>query len=160
MPKEKKPDSGVKATPYPTADHARFTPLVVDDDEIRTTGTGASPAPVPRYLGPAKIETAASPYVDVRVGIPETPGGNNHMRRQVALSSTGTVHMVYGVIAGFSTASDSDKNFLYFYNAYNCSGSGTLEFGSLDVQMAAPGPPADPRPRVMNQGGIFILPNT
>ncbi|HEU4436825.1 MAG TPA: hypothetical protein VFR89_05115, partial [candidate division Zixibacteria bacterium] len=139
---------------------ARSTPLVLDDDEMRTSQSGISvPAPEPRYLGPTNIETAASPYVDVRVGIPETPGGNNHMRRQVALSPTGTVHMVYGIYNGYTPA-DSAINFFYFYNAYNCSGSGALEFGSLDVPMSAPGPPADPRPRYMNQGGLFIQPGS
>ncbi|HEU4437173.1 MAG TPA: hypothetical protein VFR89_06880, partial [candidate division Zixibacteria bacterium] len=112
-----------------------------------------------RYLGPFQIDQAASPYVDVRVGIPETPGGNNHMRRQVAVSPTGAVHMAYAVIAGTSPA-DSALNFFYFYNAYNCSGSGALEFGSLEKPLAAPGPPSDPRPRYINQGGIFVPPGT
>ncbi|HEU4437416.1 MAG TPA: hypothetical protein VFR89_08120, partial [candidate division Zixibacteria bacterium] len=61
-----------------------FTPVVVDDEKIREQSYTA-PFDGFRYLGPSQIEQAASPYVDVRVGIPETPGGNNHMRRQVAL---------------------------------------------------------------------------
>ncbi|HXF49717.1 MAG TPA: hypothetical protein VNL73_09890 [Verrucomicrobiae bacterium] len=160
LPKDKKqtsksPPSGpVKNAP------ARSTPLVLDDDEMRTSQSGIPvPAPEPRYLGPTKIETAASPYIDVRIGIPETPGGNNHMRRQVALSPNGVVHMVYGVISGYAAA-DSARTFLYFYNAYDCGGSDSLQFGSLDKQMIAPGPPTDPRPRVMNQGGIFIPPGS
>jgi len=135
-----------------------FTPVVVDDEIIREKSY-TEPFDGYRYLGPGQIDQAASPYVDVRVGIPETPGGNNHMRRQVALSPTGAVHMAYGVVNGY-TSPDSVINYLYFYNAYNCSGSGALEFGSLDKPLTAPGPPSDPRPRYMNQGGLFIQPDS
>ncbi|MCI0404670.1 MAG: hypothetical protein L0209_01115, partial [candidate division Zixibacteria bacterium] len=160
LPKEK-PAAKSPSKQAPAPDLARFTPLVLDDDEMRTSGV-SYPVPVPSYLGPHQAETAASPYVDVRVGIPETPGGNNHMRRQVALSPTGTVHMVYAVIAGYSSA-DSAINFLYFYNAYNCNNSGELlidpnDPNRLGLAMTAPGPPTDPRPRYMNQGGSLSPP--
>ena len=158
LPKEKPAAKNSPQTPA-VSNASRFTPLIMDDDELRTSGRVSSTLPVPQYLGPRINETSASPYVDVRVGIPETPGGNNHMRRQVALSPNGVVHMVYGVISGYAAA-DSARSFLYFYNAYDCGGSDSLQFGSLDKQMIAPGPPTDLRPRVMNQGGIFIIPET
>jgi|GEM_PF-1836756 len=158
LPKEKSARAKTPAKTTSVPNQPRFTPLVVDDDEMRTSGA-AIPYPAPQYLGPRVVETAASPFVDVRVGIPETPGNQNHMRRQVALSPNGVVHMVYAVIS-CCTAADTARNFYYFYNAYNCSGSGALQYGSLDKQMIAPGPPADPRPRVMNRGGIFVPPGS
>lgn len=119
---------------------------------------------VPQYRyrgGASRVISAGVPFVDVKVGIPETPGGNNHMRDQVVVSNAGVAHMVYGVYDGTyptnnESSADSAVAFLYFYNAYDCSGSNALRNGPEDVQMTAPGPITDPRPRVMNQGGVMI----
>ncbi|HXF49602.1 MAG TPA: hypothetical protein VNL73_09310 [Verrucomicrobiae bacterium] len=134
---------------------APLNPVVVDDDQQKEN-FGLVQYPVyPRGAASRYIQ-AGVPYVTVRTGIPETPGGNNHMRDQVQVSPSGVAHMVYGIISGFSTAADTAINFLYFYNAYDCSNSDALRNGSLDVQLTAPGPPADPRPRVTNRGGVMI----
>lgn len=158
LPKEKPAAKSSTQTPT-TPNAARFTPLVLDDDELRSSG-GSYPVPLPPFPGPRQPETAASPFVDVRVGIPETPGGNNHIRRQVALSPTGTVHMVYAVIAGYSSAADSAINFFYFYNAYNCNSSGDLlidpsDPNRLGLAMTAPGPPHRPAASLYEPGGNF-----
>ncbi len=158
LPKSKIPEAAPGTQQPAKTQPAPFTPVVADEEEMMRSGyPPLNASPTYRYLGPSQIEQAASPYVDVRVGIPETPGGNNHMRRQAALSPNGVVHMVYGVYEVDSTGTpDSARNFLYFYNAYDCSGSNALRNGSLDAPVADSFPPADPRPRFVNQGGLFI----
>lgn len=69
-------------------------PVVIVDDEILQKGYDLHPVSGYRNLGPSRLNQAGVPYIDVRVGIPETPGGQNHMRRQLAVSSSGVVHMV------------------------------------------------------------------
>jgi hypothetical protein len=127
------------ATQQPTKTQPTpFTPIVADEEEMMRSGCPLNASPAYRYLGPTQIEQTASPYVDVRIGIPETPGGNNHMRRQAALSPNGVVHMVYGVYEVDSTALDSALNFLYFYNAYDCNNSNALRNGSLEAPWPIP----------------------
>ncbi|HXF49793.1 MAG TPA: dockerin type I repeat-containing protein [Verrucomicrobiae bacterium] len=161
LPKSKVPEPASVNRQPAKIQPARPIPIVVDDDVVRENSLPLDPAQSYRYLGPRQIEQSASPYVDVRVGIPETPGGNNHMRRQVALSPTGTVHMVYGIYDVDSTGTpDSARNFFYFYNAYDCGNSNALRNGSLDVPIRDSFPPTDLRPRFVNQGGLFIPPGT
>jgi len=133
---------------------APLNPVVIDDDQQRENA-GLIQYPVYPRGGASRVISAGVPYVTVTTGIPETPGGNNHMRDQVVASPSGVAHMVYGVVPGYSAA-DSAINFFYFYNAYDCSNSNALRNGPLDVPLTAPGPPADPRPRYTNQGFMFM----
>ncbi|MCI0596122.1 MAG: OadG family protein, partial [candidate division Zixibacteria bacterium] len=160
LPKNKAPEPAPETQKPAKTQPVSSTPVVADDDELIRTGYPLNASPAYRYLGPSQTGQAASPYVDVRIGIPETPGGNNHMRRQVALSSNEVVHMVYGVYEVESTALDPALNSLYFYNAYDCNNSNALRNGSLDAPVSDSFPPTDPRPRFVNQGGLFIPPGT
>jgi hypothetical protein len=117
----------------------------------------------PAYrIGATRQVTAGVPFVVVRTGIPETPGGNNHMRRQVKASASGNVHMVYRVVdvaandTTVLTAADSNTNGTMYYNAYDCGGA-PLRNGSKDVQLSQVfSGIGDARPRVMTEPGIFI----
>ncbi|MGH8004052.1 MAG: hypothetical protein ACRECJ_04955, partial [Limisphaerales bacterium] len=103
LPKNKTPEPAPETQKPAKTQPSPFAPVVANDNELMRGGFPLNASPTYRYLGPTRIEQSASPYVDVRVGIPETPGGNNHMRRQAALSSNGVVHMVYGVYEVDST---------------------------------------------------------
>ena len=74
LPREKKEPAPAK-TVQPVVEHTRFTPVAVDDDQLRQSGFLRNSTGNYRYLGPTRLETSTSPYVDVRIGIPETPGG-------------------------------------------------------------------------------------
>jgi hypothetical protein len=116
----------------------------------------------PAYrIGATRQTTAAVPFVNVRTGIPETPGGNNHMRRQVKASPGGDVHMVYRVTDVVNdtftvTAADSNTNGTMYYNAYDCGGA-PLRNASKDVQLSQVfSGIGDDRPRIMLEPGIFV----
>ncbi|MGH8003250.1 MAG: hypothetical protein ACRECJ_00800, partial [Limisphaerales bacterium] len=155
LPKDKK---AAPANQSGATQVSRPTPVnpVEANDDLQRENAGLVTYPSYPRGGASRTIQAGVPYVTVRLGIPETPGGNNHMRDQVAVSSSGVAHMVYGIVNGFATAADSAINFFYFYNAYDCSNSDALRNGSLDVPLTAPGPPADPRPRYTNRGGVAI----
>jgi hypothetical protein len=152
-PAPQQPIAAQKASPSPAS------PVAVDDDEQIAK---RNMLVYPNYRGGvSRTIQAGAPFLDVRIGIPETPGGNNHMRDQLQVSSSGVAHMVYGIFSGVPSAIDSAMNFFYFYNAYDCGNSNDLLIdpfnpSRLGAQMTAAGPPADPRPRVMNQGGLMI----
>jgi hypothetical protein len=169
LPKEQKPR--IERREQPPSKPPRPTPLVLDDDlwlnpwpSAPTPAEAAAPPPAPAFrpLGPSRVQQASVPYVNVRVGHPEIPGGNNHMRRQVKASPNGVVHMAYRVWDGVNdtvvgTADDSNTNGTVFYNAYDCGGSNALAFGSKDVHMKAVFSGInDTRPRVMIEPGVFV----
>ncbi len=183
LPKERKlPTEGNLQPPAKTVP-ARPIPLELEDNvwlnprhpaPVQTPASAPLSAPSFLPFGSSRVQSSASPYVDVRVGIPETPGGNNHMRRQVKVSANGVVHMVYPVFDADSaceanyysnciTPADAITNGFYYYNAYDCGGSNSL---------LCPGPPAgtskcypmeatftgtgDSRPRKIRLGGLFV----
>ncbi len=155
LPKDKQAASSSQPGATQTARPSPVNPVVFEDGDDYLN-FGKITYPDESRGGVSRLIQAGVPFVDVRVGMPEASSGNNHWRDQVQVSPSGVVHMVYPVVQGFSSGADSSNNFLYFYNAYDCANSNALSFGSLDKQMEAVGPPADPRPRVMQQGGILI----
>ncbi len=163
-PKSNFSKKGLETAKLKTQDPIQTNPVVYDDDSWLSEKSGVFfPTSPYHYLGPSRLEQAAVPYLNIRVGTSELPGSNNHMRRQVALSSTGTVHMVYYVVnytGGRITAADSAINFRYFYNAYDCSNSNALLFNDGFGLPVAVTPPDNPGANMTQLGGLFIPPNT
>jgi hypothetical protein len=162
LPKDKQAVRPSSAAPLPEATQkAKPTPdqPVVFDDDLQMQNRNMEMYEVAHRGAASPNVQAAVPYVDVRVGIPDTPGGNNHMRTQVDVGPTGVVHMVYGIVSGTPgawTPADSAINFFYHYNAYDCSNSDALFAADPGLVMTTPGPLDDPRPRYTNLGGLIV----
>ena len=155
LPKDGKSVSAPAGSTPAAARPAPLNPVVLDEEQQRDN-VGLVQYPNYPRGGASRVISAGVPYVVVRTGVNEAIAGNNHIRDQVVASPSGVAHMVYPVCNGFTSAADTAIFGMYFYNAYDCSNSDALRNGSLDVQFTTPGPPADPRPRIMNQGFMFM----